>query len=64
MSEAYESLKGTIEDITYMNEDNGYCVFTVESGGEPITVVGTLPYISIGEQIELKGHYIIHPQYK
>ena len=63
MSETYESLKGTIEDITYMNEDNGYCVFTVESGGEPITVVGTLPYISIGEQIELKGHYIIHPQY-
>lgn len=63
MSEEFETLKGTVEDITYINEDNGYSVFTVESVGEPVTVVGILPYINIGEQVELKGHFIIHPQY-
>ena len=63
MSEEFETLKGTVEDITYINEDNGYSVFTVESAGEPVTVVGILPYINIGEQVELKGHFIIHPQY-
>ena len=63
MSEIYEKIKGTVEDITYMNEDNGYCVFTISVSNEPVTVVGTLPYINVGEEVELLGSFIIHPQY-
>ena len=63
MNENFERLKGTVEDITYMNEDNGYCVFTISSNGEPVTVVGILPYINVGEEVELLGSYIVHPQY-
>lgn len=63
MSENYEKIKGTVEDITYMNEDNGYCVFTISVSNEPVTVVGTLPYINVGEEVELLGSFIIHPQY-
>lgn len=63
MSELPERLKGTVEDITYLNEDNGYCVFTIAVNNEPVTVVGTLPYINVGEEVELLGSFIIHPQY-
>ncbi len=56
-------IKGTIEDITYQNEDNGYCVFTISMNNEPITVVGVLPCINVGEEVELLGEFIIHPQY-
>ncbi len=63
MSEEFERITGTVEDITYINEDNGYSVFVVDVGGEPVTVVGIFPYINVGEQLELKGDYIIHPQY-
>ena len=62
MSE-FERLKGTVEDITYQNEDNGYCVFTISVNGEMVTVVGVLPYINVGEEVELLGEFIIHPQY-
>ena len=26
-----EKIKGTVEEITYYNEDNGYCIFKVLS---------------------------------
>lgn len=63
MSDLKEKIKGIIEDITYLNEDNGYCVFTVSVKNEPVTVVGTLPRINIGEEVELIGKFIVHPQY-
>ncbi|MBQ5590729.1 MAG: ATP-dependent RecD-like DNA helicase [Clostridia bacterium] len=63
MSENFERLKGTVEDITYLNEDNGYCVFTISVNDELVTVVGVLPYINIGEEVELVGEFIVHPQY-
>ena len=62
MSE-FARLKGTVEDITYKNEDNGYCVFTISVNGDMVTVVGILPYINVGEEVELLGEFIIHPQY-
>ncbi|MBQ2676397.1 MAG: ATP-dependent RecD-like DNA helicase [Clostridia bacterium] len=63
--ESYEQLilKGTVENITYRNDDTGYCVIEIASNDELITVVGTMPYINIGERVTLKGNYTIHPSY-
>lgn len=63
MERETERIIGTIEDITYINEDNGYSVFIVDCQGEPVTVVGIFPFLNVGEQVELIGEYIIHPQY-
>lgn len=63
MERETEKITGTIEDITYINQDNGYSVFTVECQGEPVTVVGFFPFLNVGEQVELIGEFIIHPQY-
>ena len=35
-------LKGIVTDITFRNDTNGYTVFTVDTGDEEITVVGTV----------------------
>lgn len=57
------SLSGYIDKIVYRNDDNGYTVFTLVSDGNEITGVGTFPYISEGECVELHGEYTEHTMY-
>lgn len=58
-----EILKGTISNITYRNEDNGYSVFELETDSEEITAVGILPFINVGEEVTLQGEFTNHPTY-
>lgn len=57
-------LKGELKDIIFQNDINGYtiAVITDEEGNE-ITVVGYLPFISIGDNLKLIGKYVTHPDY-
>ena len=41
-----DSLSGFVEKIKYRNEENGYAILSVESGGEDYVLVGTFPMIS------------------
>jgi len=52
-----ESLSGTIERITFHNEENGFVVLRVRVKGrrELVTVVGNLPNPLAGEYIEARG---------
>lgn len=54
---------GIIEKITFKNQQNGYTVCTVKVGKEHITVVGTLPFISIGDNVKFTGRFIVHAVY-
>lgn len=57
-------LEGIVERIIYTNEANGYTVCEVSiSDAEYITVVGTLPYLAVGESIRAWGNWITHPSY-
>lgn len=56
-------ISGLIEKITYSNKQNGYTVCTVKSGREHITVVGTMPFVSEGDNVKFTGSYIVHPIY-
>ena len=56
-------ITGTVEEIVFYNEDNGYSVFDIDSNGVLITAVGILPYITAGETVVLEGDYINHPVY-
>ena len=58
-----EIINGTVENITYHNESNGYTVFELDNGSEQVTVVGEIPFISVGEILTLKGVYSVHPTY-
>ena len=58
-----EVLKGYVEHIVYRNEDNGYTVFHLTNEDGELTCVGTFPYISEGELMEVSGEYTTHAVY-
>jgi exodeoxyribonuclease V alpha subunit len=60
-----DRLRGTIERITYHNEENGYTVAQLMPEGKAYTlpVVGNMLGINVGESVELSGAWAAHPQY-
>ncbi len=58
MGELY--LDGVVEDIIYSNGENGYTVCTINCGGDPITLVGIMPYVGEGETIRVQGEWQVH----
>lgn len=58
-----EVIKGYVEHIVFRNEDNGYTVFNLENKDGELTCVGTFPYISEGEMLEVSGEYTNHSIY-
>ncbi len=58
-----ERLSGTVEYITFHNEQNGFTVLELSNEDELITVVGTFPMVSVGEELLLVGKYDTHPSF-
>ncbi len=59
-----DAYRGTVDEIIYMNEDNGYAIFDLEDADEGlITCVGTVPYIKCGEILVVCGKWVNHPNY-
>lgn len=58
-----EVIKGYVDYIVFRNEDNGYTVFHLTNEDGEVTCVGTFPYISEGELMEVSGEYITHSVY-
>lgn len=58
-------LTGTVERITFHNEENGYTVaqLTPEGKSYTVTVIGNMMGINVGEHIEVSGQWASHPQY-
>ena len=58
-------LEGTLERLTFHNEENGYTVARVIPKGKSneVTVVGTLSGVNVGEMLHLEGIWTSHPQY-
>ncbi len=57
-------IRGTVTNIIYRNEENGYCVANVEldDGGETV-IVGTMPFLGAAEYISAQGNYTNHSEY-
>ncbi len=63
-SENIVNIRGVVENVVYHSEDTGYGVFDIEDEkGELITAVGTVPFISVGEQVDLYGKWMHHKVY-
>ncbi len=60
-----ETLRGSVERITYFNPDNGFAVLKVSAEGrrDVVTVIGHVNMITAGEYIEATGHWIVDPQH-
>ena len=48
-------LRGSIYNIIYRNEQNGYTVFELAGNDELITVCGSFAAINEGEYVEVEG---------
>jgi exodeoxyribonuclease V alpha subunit len=58
-----ETIEGTVDSITYQNEENGFIVMVIDFGGDPLTVTGELGNVGEGEQVKLYGEFSIHMKY-
>ena len=56
-------IRGTVEEVIYRNEDNGYSVAVIDYENEPVTATGIMPRIRLGNEVILMGEWVTHPQY-
>lgn len=57
------SLEGMVESIVYKNDETGYAIFIADIDGQPVTIVGTLPFLFEGEHILASGQWTVHKTY-
>lgn len=62
---SYDTLQGTLERVTYVNEENHYVVAKLQVSGrrDLATIVGNLPTITPGETLKLTGEWVQHARY-
>ena len=60
-----QTLTGTVERVTFHNEENGYCVLRVVPDGQKdiVTVIGHLPTVNAGEDIAAGGVWVNNAEY-
>ena len=59
-----EMISGSVAAVVFQNEENGYTVLRLNSdGGETITVVGTVPMVTLGERLVITGKWGNHSAY-
>jgi exodeoxyribonuclease V alpha subunit len=55
-----EHLVGSVDRITFHNDETGFCVLRVKARGhrKPVTVVGHAPAVAMGEVVEASGSWL------
>jgi exodeoxyribonuclease V alpha subunit len=57
------SIEGTVLEIVFRNDENGWTVMEIDFGGELTTAVGCMPHIHEGEFVRLFGAWTEHRMY-
>lgn len=56
-------MNGSVEDVVFRNDQNGYSVLIMNCSGIAVTAVGNMTSVSIGDDLKLKGIWKVHPSY-
>ena len=56
-------LDGTVENIVFRNDKNGYSVLTLLCDGIAATAVGNMTDVNIGDELKLYGNWKVNPNY-
>ncbi len=56
-------LSGTVESVTFHNEDSGFTVLELNTGDDLVTVVGVMAEVCPGEELRLTGGWVNHANY-
>lgn len=60
----HNTVEGTVQNVVFRNEENGYTVLALLSDeGEPVTVVGCIPFAAAGEKMTVTGTWVEHATY-
>lgn len=51
-------IEGTLEEIIFRNDENGYTVGVLSHNSTPVTIVGKLISANIGENLSLEGEFV------
>ena len=57
------TLEGTVSSVIFQNENNGYTILRLDVGEEEMTVVGSMPGVSPGEYLSVRGRWVRHATY-
>ncbi len=60
MEQEYIEIYGTVEDVVYHNDENGFTVIELSTEDEYITVVGSFSEVAAGEELRLRGSWVNH----
>jgi len=63
ISTSVTKLSGSVEHITYTNNSNGYTVALLNVNDDMVTIVGMMPFLAVGDCIEVIGKFDVHPTY-
>ncbi|CEO14519.1 ATP-dependent RecD-like DNA helicase [Paraclostridium sordellii] len=58
-----EKIEGMISDIVFKNEDNGYVIAHLSNENNDVVIVGCMPTLTVGENIEVEGKWVNHKTY-
>ena len=56
-------IKGTVDSVSFRNNDNGYTVIKLKVNNEIIVATGTMPFVTEGDSLTLHGSYVFHSVY-
>jgi len=56
-------MTGSVEQVIFQNEKNQYTILELNIGDELVTVVGTIPWVSVGEELHVVGNWVNHPSF-
>ncbi len=56
-------ISGSVESVTFRNEETGFTVIEVAADGELITAVGILPLVNAGEKVCITGYWDYHASF-
>jgi exodeoxyribonuclease V alpha subunit len=56
-------MTGTVEQVIFRNEKNGYAVIEINNGEEIITAVGNMPFVGVGEELHIIGTWTTNQNY-
>jgi exodeoxyribonuclease V alpha subunit len=59
------TLAGIVSDVTFRNDDSGFCVIRLQTDDRPAPVicVGAMPTLEPGESATLTGEFQLHPRF-
>jgi exodeoxyribonuclease V alpha subunit len=59
-----EELQGTVDRIIFHNEENGFTIFVINtSRSHSALIKGHAPTLHAGEQVTVKGAWVMHPKF-